>query len=65
MTNNPNQGFFFRGGEDRGGGSRTVYRVKEGWTGEVREIILINDTLYNPYTYCYKFSSSYSIRLPC
>ena len=68
MTKNSNQGFFFSGILFVGGGAGSVGAGQGSGTGQgeaVRAIIPISDTLYYPYTHCCKFSSRYSMRLPC
>ena len=68
MTKNPNHGFLYWGLRNRVGGGRAVraeVQGKVGVGGEVKLVTVISDTLYYPYTHCYKFSSRYSIWLPC
>ena len=52
MIKTPNQGFLF---VFFGVGDEQVGQVGVGWG--VRAIILKSDTMFYPYTYCYKFSS--------
>ena len=46
-----------QGGQDQG--------ASAGVHGKERSGRGVRDILYYPYTHCYKFSSRYSIRLPC
>ena len=61
MTKESKSRFFFWGGGGGGGdsGQGRGTGQGDGW-GEIRATILISDTLYHPYTHCYKFSSRYS-----
>ena len=67
MTKNPNPGFFLFCEEGAEGGGRGCRAGQ--WEVLAREgegaIIFICDTLYQPNTHCFKFSSRYSIRLFC